>query len=88
MLLLFIGLFPALAGCIRTLRCHSLQRFSVGLMNGSIPRFPDEKAEGRRDQVACLQSWGGLQEPGWALGSTRAGTRPTCPFPAAPGPAF
>lgn len=70
----------------RAVHCHSLQWLSVSLMNGSLSQFPDEKGEGQRDQAACLQSWVGLQEPGWALGSAGVGTHSTCPCPAAPGP--
>lgn len=66
---LCVGLFPAPAGCTKTLCCHSLQECSVSLMNGPVPQFPDEKGEGQREQGACPRSWVELWEPGWALGS-------------------
>ena len=73
-------LFPALVVCTRTPHCHSLRGSPVSLMNGSIPQFLDGKGEGQREQSAGLQSWVGLWEPGWALGSAGWVRIPSVPF--------
>lgn len=57
----------------KTLNCHSLEWFSVCMMNGSVTQFPDGKSEVEKEQELDRGHWVTILELGRVLGSGRDG---------------